>query len=102
MHEVFYEEASARQEAIIRALTRNSSAMSTREAKWKPLLHSVNVRFAAMGAPTINFDQPIQKISNTKKTAKKAWNPAIGFGVNRNWASPGKPRVKTKPGVNTP
>jgi hypothetical protein len=67
MHEVFYEEASARQEAINRALTRNSSAMSTREAKWKPLLHSVNVRFAAMGAPTINFDQLIQKISNTKK-----------------------------------
>jgi hypothetical protein len=76
MHEVFYEEASARQEAINRALTRNSSAMSTREAKWKPLLHSVNVRFAAMGAPTINFDQLIQKISNTKKTAKKAWNEA--------------------------
>jgi len=34
-HEVFYEKAAARQDAINRALSHNSSSMTTREAKWK-------------------------------------------------------------------
>jgi hypothetical protein len=76
MHEVFYEEAAARQDAINRALSRNSSSMSTREAKWKPLLATVNARFADLGAPELTFDQLLQKMTNTKKLAKKAWNEA--------------------------
>jgi hypothetical protein len=38
MHEVFYEEAAARQTVINRALSRsNSSSMTTNAAKWRPL-----------------------------------------------------------------
>lgn len=76
MHEVFYEEAAARQTAINKALSRNSSSMTTNQAKWKPLLYAVNERFAAMGAPELAFDQLMQKINNTKKLAKQAWNQA--------------------------
>jgi hypothetical protein len=77
MHEVFYEEAAARQHVINRALSRNSSSMTTREAKWKPLLTSLNARFAdELDAPQLTFDQLMQKINNTKKVARKAWNDA--------------------------
>ena len=72
MTQVFYETAAARQTAINRALTRNSNSMTTNAQKWKPLLLAVNDRFAAMGVPELTFDQLMQKITNTKKLAKKA------------------------------
>jgi hypothetical protein len=43
MHVVFYEEAAACQTAINRALSRNSSSMTTNTAKWKPF-HGVALR----------------------------------------------------------
>jgi hypothetical protein len=76
MNEIFYEEAAARQGVINKALSRNSSAMTTREAKWRPLLLAVNARFADMGADQLSLEQLMQKMNNTKKLAKKAWNEA--------------------------
>lgn len=72
MTEIFIEEAAQRQ----LFMAQSKRKFDKNKDKWGPLMHDLNARFReeVPGAPQVDFKQVLDKITNTKTAAKKAWN----------------------------